>query len=195
MRVNLFCEIRLAVAAGSVDDPGQVLPIDIAVLCRRSHPAMLQFHVGVSLVGILSGLVVLYGLLIGEPYGAWTAVFLATTILTSASGFPLPPYGFDPPRAVGVISLVLLAIAVAAYYGFRLEGAWRWIYVLTAVAALYLNVFVLIAQAFMKVPALKALAPTQKEPPFLVAQIVALVIFVALGAWATVGFHPAVGGA
>ncbi len=153
---------------------------------------MLQFHVGISLVGILSGLVVLYGLLVGEPYGAWTAVFLVTTILTSLTGFPLPPYGFDPARAVGVISLVLLALAVAAYYAFHLAGAWRWIYVVCAVAALYLNVFVAVAQAFMKLPFLNALAPTQKEPPFIVAQAVTLLAFVALGAWAAIRFHPAV---
>ncbi|MFY9972551.1 MAG: hypothetical protein WBQ45_03085 [Roseiarcus sp.] len=151
---------------------------------------MLQFHVGVSLIGILSGLVVLYGLLIGKPYGAWTAVFLVTTILTSVTGFPLPPYGFDPPRAVGVISLVLLAAAVAAYYGFHLDRAWRWIYVVCAVAALYLNVFVLVAQAFMKLPVLKALAPTQSEPPFLATQAVVLLAFLALGVWAVISFHP-----
>src|SRR6266705_4288859 len=88
----------------------------------------LQIHVVISLIGIASGLVVLYGLVSGKPLAGWTALFLGTTILTSLSGFPLPPFGFDPPRAVGVISLVLLALAVAAYYAFRLAGAWRWIY-------------------------------------------------------------------
>ena len=151
---------------------------------------MLQFHVGVSLIAIISGVVVLYGLLIREPYGVWTGVFLVATILTSVTGFPLPPYGFDPPRAVGVISLVLLAVAVAAYYGFHLDGAWRWIYVACAVAALYLNVFVLVAQAFMKLPALKAWAPTQSEPPFLATQAVVLLAFVALGVWAAISFRP-----
>jgi hypothetical protein len=154
---------------------------------------MLQFHVGVSLVGILAGLIVLCGLLIGEPYPVWTAVFLVTTILTSATGFPLAPYGFDPPRVVGIISLVLLAVAVAAYYAFGLAGSWRWIYVVTALAALYLNVFVGIAQAFMKIGPIKALAPTQKEPPFLIAQVAALLLFVALGAFAVMNFHPAPG--
>jgi hypothetical protein len=91
-------------------------------------------------------------------------VFLVTTIVTSLTGFPSPPHGFYPRRAVGVISLFLLALAVAAYYGFHLAGAWRWIYVVCAVAALYLNVFVGVAQAFMKLPFLEALAPTQKEP-------------------------------
>ncbi len=151
---------------------------------------MLQIHVILSLIGILSGLVVLYGLLAGSLSGAWTAVFLVTTILTSLTGFPLPPFGFDPPRAVGVISLVLLAVAVAAYYGYHLARAWRWIFVGSAVAALYLNVFVLVVQAFMKLPFLKALAPTQSEPPFVVTQAVVLLAFIALGVWAAIRFHP-----
>ena len=98
--------------------------------------------------------------------GAWTALFLITTILTSLSGFPLPPFGFDPPRAVGVLSLILLLAAVVAYYAFHLAGIWRLIYVGCAVAALYLNVFVLVAQGFLKVPFLHDLAPTGSEPPF-----------------------------
>ena len=151
---------------------------------------MLQIHVLLSLIGIVSGFVVLYGLLLGRPLGGWTALFLATTILTSVTGFPLAPFGFDPARAVGVISLVLLALAVAALYVFRLAGAWRWIYVGSAIAALYLNVFVGVAQAFQKLPFLQPLAPTQSEPPFLVAQVAVLVIFVALGILAAIRFHP-----
>jgi hypothetical protein len=151
---------------------------------------LLEFHVLISLVGIVAGLVVLYGLMFSEPFGGWTAVFLVTTILTSVSGFPLAPFGFDPPRAVGVLSLVLLLGAVVAYYLFHLASAWRWVYVFCAMAALYLNVFVLVAQAFMKVPPLKALAPTQSEPPFLVAQVVVLVVFVGLGILALIRFHP-----
>ena len=120
---------------------------------------MLQIHVALSLIGIVSGFVVLYGLLIGRSLGGWTALFLATTILTSITGFPLAPFGFDPPRAVGVISLVLLALAVAALYMFRLAGAWRWVYVGGAIAALYLNVFVAVVQAFQKLPFLQPLAP------------------------------------
>jgi hypothetical protein len=152
--------------------------------------AMLQIHVLVSLIGIVSGFVVLYGLLLGRPLGGWTALFLATTILTSVTGFPLAPFGFDPARAVGVISLVLLALAVAALYVFRLAGAWRWVYVGSAIAALYLNVFVGVAQAFQKLPFLQPLAPTQSEPPFLVTQVAVLVIFVALGILAAIRFHP-----
>jgi hypothetical protein len=152
--------------------------------------AMLQIHVLVSLIGIVSGFVVLYGLLVGRPLGGWTALFLATTILTSVTGFPLAPFGFDPARAVGVISLVLLALAVVALYVFRLAGVWRWVYVGSAIAALYLNVFVGVAQAFQKLPFLQPLAPTQSEPPFLVAQLAVLVIFVALGILAAIRFHP-----
>ena len=118
-------------------------------------------------------------------------MFLATTIMTSVTGFPLPPFGFDPPRAVGTLSLVLLAIAVLALYAFRLGGAWRWIYVVTAVASLYLNTFVGVIQAFMKVPSLHAFAPTQSEPPFAITQGIVLLIFVALGILATRKFHPA----
>lgn len=151
---------------------------------------MLFIHVVLSLVGILAGLVVLYELLTGRVSGTWTAVFLVTTILTSLTGFPLAPFGFDPPRAVGVLSLILLAFAVAAFYAFHLRGLWRVIYVGCAIAALYLNVFVLVAQAFMKVPFLHALAPTQSEPPFAIAQGIVLVIFVALGVRAALRFHP-----
>jgi hypothetical protein len=151
---------------------------------------MLEIHVLLSLIGIVSGFVVLYGLLIGRPYGGWTALFLATTILTSITGFPLAPFGFDPPRAVAVISLVLLALAVAALYGFRLAGPWRWIYVGSATAALYLNVFVGVVQAFQKLPFLQPLAPTQSEPPFLVAQVAVLAIFIAFGILAVIRFHP-----
>ena len=151
---------------------------------------MLQAHVILSLIGILAGFVMLYGLLTQRLSGGWNAVFLATTSLTSLTGFPLPPFGFDPPRAVGILSLVLLAAAGAAYYAFHLAGAWRAIFVGGAVAALYLNVFVLVAQAFMKVPFLKSFAPTQSEPPFLVSQLVVLLVFVALGAWALLKFRP-----
>jgi hypothetical protein len=152
--------------------------------------AMLQIHVILSLVGILSGIVVLYRLLFGGDSGAWTALFLITTILTSLSGFPLPPFGFDPPRAVGVLSLILLLGAVVAYYAFHLEGIWRLIYVGCAVAALYLNVFVLVAQGFLKVPFLHDFAPTGSEPPFAIAQGIVLLIFVALGIFAALRFRP-----
>jgi hypothetical protein len=152
--------------------------------------SLLAIHVGLSLIGIVSGLIVLYGLLTGQALGGWTALFLATTILTSATGFPLAPFGFDPPRAIGILSLILLAIAVGAYYPFHLAGLWRWVYVATAMAALWLNCFVLVFQGFLKVQALHDLAPTQSEPPFLVAQGAVLILFLALGLVALRKFHP-----
>jgi hypothetical protein len=151
---------------------------------------MLQFHVAISLVGILSGLVMLYGLLLGKNFTTAIAVFFVTTILTSATGFPLPPFGFDPPRIVGVLSLLLLVAAVATYYGFRLAGAWRRVFVGCAVAALYLNVFVLVAQGFLKIPALHTLAPTGSESPFAIVQGIVLLIFIGLGIAAAIRFRP-----
>lgn len=150
----------------------------------------LQIHVALSLIGIVAGLIVLYGLLAGRALGGWTALFLATTILTSVTGFPLPPFGLDPPRMVGILSLVLLAVAVGAYYVFHLVGAWRWVYVVTAMVALYLNCFVAVIQSFSKIPSLHALAPTQSEPPFLIAQIVVLALLVVLGFLSVRRFHP-----
>jgi hypothetical protein len=153
---------------------------------------MLQIHVLLSLVGIASGLVVAYGLLAGKPFGAWTALFLATTVLTSVTGFLLPPFDFDPPRVIATISLVLLVAAIAALYAFHLGGAWRWIYIVTALAALYLNAFVGVVQAFQKLPFLQPLAPTQSEPPFVVVQLVLIAAFIAIGILAVLRFHPQV---
>jgi hypothetical protein len=150
----------------------------------------LQFHVVVSLIGIVSGLVALYGLVTGKLLGGWTALFLVTTILTSVTGFPLAPFGLDPARIIGIILLVLMAAAVLALYVFRLVGAWRWIYVVAAVMSLYLNCFVAVVQSFQKLAFLQALAPTQSEPPFAVAQVAVLVAFVVLGILAVVRFHP-----
>jgi hypothetical protein len=118
-----------------------------------------------------------------------TAVFLTTTVLTSVTGFGFPFDHLLPSHILGIISLVVLAIAIPARYFFHLAGSWRWIYVVGASMALYLNVFMLIAQLFTKVPALKALAPTQSEPPFLVAQILVLLIFVGLTILAAKRFH------
>jgi hypothetical protein len=143
--------------------------------------AFTLFHVALSLVGILAGFVVVFGLVTGKRLNGWTAVFLTTTVATSASGFLFPYHGFKPSYAVGIVSLLVLAIAIFAFYGRGLAGAWRRTYVVSAVISLYLNFFVLIAQLFMKVPALKALAPTQSEPPFLVTQVAVMVIFIALG--------------
>lgn len=155
-----------------------------------SESLLLSVHVSLSLVGILSGLVVLYGLLNSQPLRGWTALFLSTSILTSLTGFPLPPFGLDPARVVGMISLLSLALAAIALYSFHLSGAARPIYIVSATAALYLNVFVGVVQAFQKVPLLSPLAPTQSEPPFLVAQTIVLVVFVLFGVLAVRRFHP-----
>ena len=152
---------------------------------------ILLLHVALSLVGIATGLVVAWGLLAARPLPGWTANFLATTVLTSVTGYFLPADRILPSHIVGAISLVLLALALAALYAYRLNGAWRWIYVSTAVAALYLNVFVLVFQAFLKVPALRALAPTQSEPAFKLTQAVVLIAFIAIGVLAVRRFHPA----
>jgi hypothetical protein len=131
-------------------------------------------HVLISLIGIGSGLVLMFGFIIGKRLDNLTAVFLTTTVLTSVTGFGFPFDHLLPSHILGIISLVVLAIAIPARYVFNLADSLRWIYVVGASMALYLNVFVLIAQLFMKVPALKALAPTQSEPPFLVAQLLVL---------------------
>ncbi|HEY2157705.1 MAG TPA: hypothetical protein VGH33_18895 [Isosphaeraceae bacterium] len=146
-------------------------------------------HVAISLVAIASGFVVLFGMLTGKRLDGWTAFFLATTVATSVTGFFFPIHGVTPGIVIGIISLAVLAVAIYARYARHLAGAWRRVYVITATVALYLNVFVLIVQSFQKVPALKALAPTQSEPPFVVAQVVALVAFVVLGSLAAIRFR------
>jgi hypothetical protein len=151
---------------------------------------ILFLHVLLSLIGILSGFVVLNGLLKSKRLPGWTFIFLSTTVLTSASGFLLPADHLLPSHIVAIISLVVLALALLALYSFRLDGAWRWIYVVTATISLYLNVFVLVAQLFSKVPALHALAPTQGEPPFAIAQGAVLLAFLVLGFLAVKRFRP-----
>jgi len=147
------------------------------------------FHVVLSLVGIGAGFVVIFGLIAAKQLNRWTVVFLSTTVATSLTGFLFPFHKLLPSHVVGVVSLVALAIAILARYVRHLVGAWRWIYAVNAVVALYLNVFVLIAQLFQKVPALKAMAPTQSEPPFLVTQLVVMALFVVLGIFAARRFH------
>ena len=147
-------------------------------------------HVVISLIGIVSGLIVLAGMLRASSLPGWTALFLVTTILTSVTGFMFPINGLTPGIVIGLISIVILAIALMALYVRHLSGPWRWIYVMTALVALYFNVFVLIVQSFQKVPALQKLAPTQSEPPFLIAQGVALIVFLALGTQAARKFRP-----
>lgn len=146
-------------------------------------------HVLLSLAGIGFGFIVVYGLLTAKRLDGWTAIFLATTALTSLTGFLFPVEHLLPSHIVGIISLVVLAVAIVARYAFHLANAWRWIYVVCALLALYLNSFVAVVQSFLKVPALKALAPTQKEPPFLVAQLAVMAIFIVLGILSVKRFH------
>jgi hypothetical protein len=146
-------------------------------------------HVLMSLAGIGSGLVVLYGFLTGKRLDGWSIVFLVTTAATSLSGFGFPFERLLPSHILGILSLLALSAAIPARYVFHLAGAWRRTYVVASSVALYFNVFVLVAQLFLKVPALKALAPTGKEPPFLVAQVVVMAIFVALTIAAAERFH------
>ena len=147
-------------------------------------------HIVLSLIGIVSGLIVLVGLLCRKRPGGCTMLFLATTVLTSATGFFFHSASFGPPHVIGVISLVVLAVAIFALYAGRLAGHWRWIYVVTAMVALYLNCFVGVVQAFQKLSFLNALAPTQSESPFLIAQLAMLAIFVLLGIQAVKKYHP-----
>lgn len=146
-------------------------------------------HVVISLVGIFSGLAVVFGFLAGKRLDGWTALFLASTVITSVTGFGFPIHHFSAPHYVGIISLVVLAVAIFARYAFHLAGPWRSIYVITSVIALYLNVFVGVVQAFEKVPALRAIAPKQSEPPFAAAQLAVLALFVVLAILATRRFR------
>jgi hypothetical protein len=152
--------------------------------------AFTLLHTAITLVAIGSGLIAVGGMLASRWLPVTTALFLLTTVLTSVTGFFFPIHGFTPGLGVGGISCVILAIALFAYYVQRLAGAWRWIYVITAIAALYLNVFVLIVQSFVKVGALAALAPTQSDPPFVITQAAVLAIFVLIGIAALVTFRP-----
>jgi hypothetical protein len=147
-------------------------------------------HTAISLVGIAAGLVVLWGMFSANRLELWTAIFLITTILTSVTGYFFPASAILPSHVVGAISLVLLAVAVVALYHYRLAGAWRWIYVVTAVSALYLNVFVGVVQSFLKIPGVQALAPTQAEPPFAIAQGIVLLLFIVFGIIAVRKFRP-----
>ena len=148
-------------------------------------------HVALSLVGIVAGLVALFGLFRNNPLNNWTAVFLFTTVATTLTGFLFPFRGFTPAIGTGIVSSLVLAPTLLARYTFNLSGAWRRIYVIGAVASLYLNCFVLVVQAFLKVPALNALAPQGKEPPFVLAQGLVLVLFVIAGFLAVRRFRPA----
>jgi hypothetical protein len=137
-------------------------------------------HVILSLIGIGSGFIVLFGLIKGKLLNPWNAVFLVTTILTSLTGFGFPNTKVTPGIILGILSMIVLAIALIALYVFHLRKAWRRTYAITAMIALYFNVFVLIAQTFEHVPAFHALAPTGTETPFKVAQTLLLLLFIVL---------------
>ncbi len=163
------------------------------MILGMSLSAFTMVHVVVSLIGIVSGLVVLFALFGSQRLPGMTALFLLTTILTSVTGFLFPFDKLLPSHMVGILSLVLLLIACIALYAMKLAGAWRWIYVVTAMAALYLNVFVLIIQSFLKIGPLHALAPSvpPSEPPFAIVQGIALLFFVVAIIAAARRFRPA----
>jgi hypothetical protein len=146
-------------------------------------------HVLLSVVGIVAGLVVAGGLVSGRRLDRWTGLFLVTTLLTNASGFAFPFVTFMPSHALGILSLLILPVVIAARYWKQLSGGWRTVYVAGSVAVLYFNVFVLIAQLFRRFPALIVLAPKQMEPPFLLTQLVVLGLFIWLGIAAVRGFR------
>jgi hypothetical protein len=148
------------------------------------------FHTLISLVAIFTGFVALFGLLSGKRFDGWTKWFLITAVATTVTGFFFPFRGFTPAIGLGLISLPVLALTIYARYSRQLAGHWRWIYVVGAFLTLYFNVFVGIAQSFEKVPALKAMVPTQSEPPFKLTQLVVLGLFVVLTLVASIRFRP-----
>jgi hypothetical protein len=149
-------------------------------------------HIAISLIALAAGFGILYGFLVSQASASWTKTFLVFTVLTNVTGFMFPFDRVLPSHVVAAISLVVLVIAIAALYVFRLAGSWRWIYVVASVAALYSNAFVLVVQTFVKNPALKEFAPPQGGPPFAITQALLLVAFVVLGFLAVRRFHPEV---
>lgn len=147
-------------------------------------------HVLISLIGIVAGVVVLRGLLTSARLNGWTATFLVFTAATSVTGFFFPFNGFTPAIGVGILACIIMVVTLAALYVYRLAGPWRPVYVIGAVVSQYLNVFVLVVQLFLKVPALHALAPTGSEPPFAIVQGIVLVLHVIVGFLAVRRFHP-----
>jgi hypothetical protein len=160
------------------------------MILGMSVAAFTLLHVMISLLGIASGFLVVGGMFGSNRMPALTAIFLITTIATSVTGFMFPSAAIGPPHIVGAISLVVLAFTLVALYGYRLAGRWRWVYVSTAIAALYLNTFVGVVQAFQKIPALNVLAPKGSEPPFAIAQGLVFALFLGLGVMAVRKFHP-----
>jgi hypothetical protein len=156
-----------------------------------SITAFTLIHVVLSLVGIVGGLVVAGALATGNRLDRWAAVFLVTTVLANATGFGFPFVKFLPSHAVGIISLAVLAAVIVAHYVKNFAGSWRTTYAVGVVLATYLNVFVLVAQLFKRIPVLFVAAPTQSEPPFALTQSLVLALFVWLGVAAVKGFRPA----
>jgi hypothetical protein len=160
------------------------------MILGMSIGAFTLLHVAITLVAIGSGLIVVGGMFASHKLPITTALFLLTTALTSVTGFLFPIHGLTPALRVGLLACVVLAVALFALYKEHLVGAWRWIFALAAVASLYLNVFVLVVQSFVKVSALNALAPTQTEPPFAITQIAVLAIFILIAIVTVIKFRP-----
>jgi hypothetical protein len=160
------------------------------MILGMSTSTFTMLHVIISLVGILSGVIVVFRMLSAARLSTCTALFLITTVATSVTGFMLPSPGFDAAHVVGVISLVVLAIAILALYVYNLAGAWSSLYVVSSVIALYLNVFVSVVQSFQKIYFLHTLAPNGSEPPFIIAQVLVMAILIVLGISAVTKFHP-----
>jgi hypothetical protein len=148
-------------------------------------------HVFLSLVGIVTGFIVMFGMIGGKKLPKWAAWFFVTNILTDVTGFLFPFKGITPGIIIGALSLVVLLVAMIGYYGKRLTGGWRARYVITVAVALWFNVFILIVQSFEKIAALKEIAPTQASPPFGIAQLCALVLLIILTTLAFRRFRPA----
>ena len=148
-------------------------------------------HTALSLIAIFTGIVVVFAMLANKRANCWTKWFLVTAVATTVTGFFFPFHGFTPAIGLGIISLPFLAITIFARYPKHLAGAWRGIYVIGAVICLYFNLFVLLVQSFEKIPALRALAPTQTESPFKLTQLLVLIISALLCITALIRFHPA----
>src|SRR5213596_2987396 len=147
-------------------------------------------HTLISLIAIVTGLVVLFGMIADKRLDSWTKWFLITAVATTVTGFFFPFHGLTPAVGLGIISLPFLAITIFARYSKHLAGAWRWIYVIGAVICLYFNLFVAVVQAFEKIPALHAMSPTQTEPPFKLTQLIVLLVSILLAIGAAIRFHP-----